>query len=59
MEKLVWNSEIAAPVLGKGVEFVPIPLSEPAPASLQLSKVRGYAYCSVMGCHTMTNPVGL
>jgi hypothetical protein len=47
-EQLVFDAEVSAVILGKGPEFVLIPLDgTPTPASLQLARVRGYAYCGV------------
>jgi len=47
-EQLVWDAEISAVILGKGEEFVLIPLDgTPTPAFLELAKARGYEYCGV------------
>jgi hypothetical protein len=49
-EQLAWDSKTSVAVLGKGSEFVLIPLDgTPAPASRQLAEVRGYHYCGILG----------
>ena len=50
-EKLVWDAEISAAVLGKADEFVMIPLTDdPIPEDVKLNAIRhGLAYVGVMG----------
>jgi len=48
-QQLAWNCEDSVVVLGKGKEFLLVPLGEAIPASLQFANVCGYTYCGVIG----------
>jgi len=51
-QQLVWDSEISVVVLGKGTEFVLVPLGEPGPIPKEITedaKRRGLRFCGVLG----------
>lgn len=51
MEKLTWDSEIAVGVLGKGGQYVLVPLGEPGPIPAEVledAARRGFKFCGVL-----------
>lgn len=50
-QKLVWDADISAAVLGRGTDFVLIPIShkEDTSASEALARERGFSFCGVLG----------